>query len=431
MQQNATLSSSRSALIPILILGVFYFIFGFVTWLNATLITYLKIACELNYFQSLFVAFAFYISYFFMAIPCSLILKKTGFKNGMILGLIIMACGALLFIPAALSRTYGVFLFGLFVLGIGLTILQTAANPYVTILGPIESAARRISIMGICNKVAGFIAPIVLAAIVLSDADVIQQQLKLLDVPHRQALLDSLAARAVKPYGIMAIVLAGLALLVRFSPLPKVEMEQETDLAANIIREKARANVFQFPNLVLGVIALFFYVGAEVISVDTISGYGNSLGIPLSHSRFFPSVTLAAMVLGYIIGIFTIPKYLSQPKALALSAIAGLAFSVLALIMHGNLTESFPLSVSFIALLGLANALIWPAIWPLAIHGLGRFTKIGSALLIMSIAGGALLPLLYGRLADMPSIGTQNAYVILLPCYLIILYYAVKGYRLR
>jgi len=412
---------SKSNLVPTLILGILFFIFGFVTWLNGTLIQYLKIACELNTFQSLLVAFAFYISYFVMALPSSWILKKTGFKKGMSLGLLVMACGALLFIPAAHSRTYELFLIGLFIIGTGLSILQTASNPYITIVGPIESAAKRISIMGICNKVAGVLAPLILGAIVLSDADSLVSNLKQMDVTQKVTQLNELASRVIFPYAVMAGILVVLAVLVIFSPLPEIEMEQDESADSTVV--VAKSNLMQFPNLVLGVIALFLYVGVEVMAGDTIGIYGKSLGIPLSETKNFTAFTLVAMVIGYIIGIGTMPKIISQAKALAVSAVTGILFSVLALFTHGYV------SVLFIALLGLANALMWPAIWPLAIHGLGRFTKTGSALLIMAIAGGALLPLCYGRLADFAVIGHQKAYCILLPCYLFILYYSVNGHK--
>ncbi|MBN8702690.1 MAG: sugar MFS transporter [Bacteroidetes bacterium] len=413
--------SQKSNLLPTIILGVLFFVFGFITWINGTLIPYLKIACELNNFQSLLVAFAFYISYFVTALPSSWILQKTGFKNGMVLGLLTMVVGALLFIPAAYTRTYMLFLTGLFIIGTGLSILQTAVNPYVTIVGPIESAAKRISIMGICNKLAGVIAPIILGAIILSDADNLTTELAQLDVTAKAVKLDQLAERVILPYISMAILLIGLAIMVYFSPLPEVSESESEQTGA--INSNTKSSIIHFPNLVLGVIALFLYVGAEVIAADTIGSYGQSQNIPLSESKNFPSFTLAAMVIGYIIGIFTIPKYISQEKALAISASIGILFGTLAILTNGYV------SVLFIALLGLANALMWPAIWPLAIKGLGRFTQLGSALLIMAIAGGALLPLLYGYLADLSFIGYKKAYLVLIPCYAFIIYYSVSGFK--
>ena len=417
------MQQQKNNFLPILILGTLFFIFGFVTWLNGSLIPYLKIACELNTFQSLLVAFAFYISYFVMALPSSALLQKTGFKKGMMLGLLVMACGALVFIPAAQSRTYYLFLTGLFIIGTGLSILQTASNPYITIVGSIESAAKRISIMGICNKVAGVLAPIILGSIILSNADSLVKELQTADQVQKTALLNELASRVILPYSLMAAALVGLAFMIGFSPLPEIESEsldQSEEMASG-----AKTSILQFPNLILGVIALFLYVGVEVLAGDTIGTYGQSEGIALSEAKYFTAYTLTAMVIGYIIGILTIPKIISQSKALAVSAVVGVLFTILAVNTSGYV------SVLFIALLGLANALMWPAIWPLAIHGLGKFTKTGSALLIMAIAGGALLPLLYGRLADLHFIGHRNAYWMMAPCYLFILFYAVKGHTIN
>jgi glucose/galactose transporter len=408
----------RTYVLSITIIGILFFIFGFVTWLNGILIPYLKIACELTNFQALFVAFAFYISYTIMALPSSWVLKKTGFKNGMMLGLFVMAIGTLVFIPAANTRIYAIFLLGLFVMGTGLAILQTASNPYITIIGPRESAARRISIMGICNKVAGAIAPLVLAYFILNDGDTFVENLKTLDEAAKNTALDELASRVILPYTFMTVVLVLLGLMIRFSPLPEIEGEEEETIDSG---KAAKTNVFQFPNLVLGVIALFLYVGVEVIAGDTIIRYGDSLGIPLERAKFFTSFTMGAMVVGYILGIILIPRVLSQQKALQISAVLGVVFSI------GILLGQPVVSVTFVALLGFANAIVWPAIWPLALSGLGRFIKTGSALLIMAIAGGALLPLLWGKLADLST--TQVAYWILIPCYLFIFGYAFAWYK--
>ena len=413
-------AKQKPALSPIVIIGSLFFIFGFVTWLNSVLIPYLKIACELTNFESYLVAFAFYIAYFVMAIPSAWVLKKTGFKKGMSAGLFVMAIGALIFIPAALTRTYSLFLIGLFVQGTGLAVLQTASNPYVTIIGPIESAASRISIMGICNKFAGAIAPILLGAVALKNADEITVRIKTMTEAQKAVELNALAERVIIPYIIIIAVLVILTVLIYFSSLPEIDTDKEDESVA--LANTNKRSVFQFPHLLLGVLALFLYVGVEVLAGDTIIAYGASQGIPFSTAKFFTTCTLVAMVVGYIIGIICIPKYITQDKALKICAILGIVFSIAAVLTHGYT------SVLFIALLGLANSLMWPAIWPLAIVGLGRFTKIGSSLLIMGIAGGALLPLLYGRLADI--IDPRQAYWIMVPCYLFIWYYAVGGHKI-
>lgn len=421
IELTAPIAIKRKTLHPIVIIGTLFFIFGFVTWLNSVLIPYLKLACELNNFQSYLVTFAFYISYLVTAIPAAWVLKKTGFKNGMSVGLFVMAIGALIFIPAALTRTYTLFLVGLFVQGTGLSILQTASNPYITVIGPRESAAKRISIMGICNKVAGAIAPLILGAITLKNADDLKVKLVNMNAVEKATALNALSARVILPYIIIIAVLVILSVLTYFSGLPEVDTEHENEATA--LANTNKTSVFQFPHLMLGVLALFLYVGVEVMAGDTIISYGASQGIALSTAKFFTTCTLIAMLLGYIVGIICIPKYFSQEKALRYSAILGIAFSLAAVFTHGYV------SVLFIALLGLANSLMWPALWPMAIADLGRFTKIGSSLLIMAIAGGALIPPLYGRLADI--LNPHQAYWIMIPCYAFILYYAVAGYKIR
>ncbi|MCB0807061.1 MAG: sugar MFS transporter [Bacteroidales bacterium] len=414
-------NNRKSYLIPIIIIGALFFIFGFVTWLNATLIPYLRIACELTAFESFWVTFAFYISYFVMAIPSSKVLEKTGFKNGMSIGLIIMALGALVFIPAAFTRVYGLFLTGLFIQGTGLAILQTASNPYVTILGPIESAARRISIMGVANKFAGILSPMILGAIVLTGIDDLVIRIEHMDPVQKAAELDILAQKVIMPYLVMAAVLLLLAALVRFSALPDVDAEE--DKTGNKPSD-TRTSIFQFRYLWLGVMAIFVYVGVEVIAVDTLISYGNFLGFEFSEARFFASFTLIAMIVGYFFGIIAIPNFIRQSTALRYFALLGTLVTIVA-----TFTEGYT-SILMIALLGFANSIMWPAIWPLAIDGLGKFMKIGSALLIMGIAGGAIIPLIYGALADWDIVGARQAYWIMVPCYLYILYFATKGHKI-
>jgi FHS family L-fucose permease-like MFS transporter len=433
--------SRKDYIFSVSIIGLFFFIFGFVTWLNGILIPFLKIACELNDFQAYFVTAAFYISYLVMALPSSIVLKKTGFKNGMSLGLWVMAAGALIFIPAAMTRTFGLFLLGLFVEGTGLALLQTASNPYITIIGPPESAAKRISIMGIANKFAGALAPIILASIILKDSKILEDKLaQAADAVTRAGLLDELASRVIMPYIVMAIILVLLGLLLRFAHLPEIDTDAEDATSGESNAKKT--SIWQFPHLILGVIALFFYVGVEVIAGDSIIRYGLSIGIGMESAKYFTSLTLLSMIIGYLCGIVFIPKYFSQSTALKICTILGVIFSLGAILTPSHLVFSMsfidimtfksiqlvlPVTVLFVALLGLANSLVWPAMWPLALNGLGRFTKTGSAMLIMAIAGGAILPLLYGRLAV--GFSTQTAYWICVPAYLIIMYYAFIGHR--
>ncbi len=414
------MTSNKNYVLSISIIGVLFFIFGFVTWLNGTLIPFLKLACDLKTdAEALLVTFAFYMAYFFLAIPSSFILNKTGFKKGMSLGLAVMAVGALLFLPAAMQRSFSLFLTGLFVQGMGLALLQTASNPYISVIGPIESAAKRISIMGICNKVAGALSPLVLGAIVFQNAAGIESQINATtDLIIKNDLLQALSERVIVPYAIMAAVLIALAVMIWLSPLPEIE----TDGSTTTDNQTQHKSIFQIPYLMLGILCLFLYVGVEVMAGDVIGTYGKAIGIGLDETKVFTSYTLWSMVVGYIIGILTIPKYIKQQNALALSAIAGIVLSL------GVFFTTGYTSIVFIALLGFANALMWPAIFPLAIENLGKFTKLGSALLVMGIAGGAVLPQLYARIV--PTLGPPSAFFwIVAPCYAYILFYALSGHR--
>jgi FHS family L-fucose permease-like MFS transporter len=402
---------------PLILIGILFFIFGFITWSNSQLIPYLKIACELTDTQSYLVASAFFAAYFFMAIPSSYVLKTVGFKNGMSVGLLVMAVGAILFVPAARTRNYSLFLTGLFIIGTGLALLQTASNPYVTVLGPIESAAKRISIMGICNKIAGILAVYVLGSITLSNVDDLKARLLLLAPEEKMAELNMLAAKVINPYILIAIILAVLAVAFYFIRLPEIEQEDDTTLAETATN---KTSVFQFPNLVLGVIAIFLYVGVEVISYDTFSSFGEALGFSLETSKSFASYTGYGLLAGYLLSIAAIPKMISQRKALLFATVLSMAMVVMAMFTKGNI------AVICFALLGFTNSVMWPAIWPLALHGLGKFIKTGSALLIMGIVGGAVLPPLYGKFAELIH-SKQLAYGLMIPCYLFILYYAWKG----
>jgi len=406
---------------PIVIIGTLFFIFGFITWLSAVLVPYLKIACELNNFQSYLVAFSFYIAYFFMSVPSGWLLEHTGYKKGMTIGLLVMAVGSVVFVPAALTRTYGLFLTGLFIQGAGMALLQTASNPYVTIIGPIESAAKRISIMSICNGIAGVIAPAILGFITLQGADEIVARITTMTPQQKDIELTALASRVIVPYLLIMISLIILAVFLYFSNLPDINSEEENAISDEGSLKKT--SIFQFPHLLLGVFAIFLYTGVEVIAGNTIISYGVYLNIPISTARFFSSFTIFAMLVGYVIGIIGIPKYFSQKRALIISSVLGVIFAFVAL-----MTKGFT-SVMFVALFGLANSLMWPSIWPLAIKGLGRFTKVGSSMMVMAICGAAVIPLLYGKIADV--IDPRNAYWIVIPIYLYILFYATIGHKIK
>jgi glucose/galactose transporter len=403
---------------PMLVIGLLFFIFGFVTWMNGPLIQFVELAFELDTVNAFLVLMAFYLSYFFLALPAAAILRRTGMKRGMAIGLFVMALGALAFGQFAVQRWYPGALGGLFVIGAGLALLQTAANPYISILGPIESAAQRIAFMGICNKVAGILAPFALGMFVLHGLGDLKAQVQAADPAARNALLDAFAARVHLPYLGMALVLAALGTWIVRSPLPEVRAAE-----ANASAAQARgAGLRAYPHLWLGVLCLFLYVGVEVMAGDAIGTYGRGFGLPPDETKFFTSFTLSAMLAGYVAGLVAIPRYVSQSRYLAGSAALGVLLALGAYFTSGYV------SVGMVAALGFANAMMWPAIFPLAIKGLGRLTEIGSALLIMGIAGGALVPQTFAILRE--HVDFQFAFAaIMVPCYLYILYYAVLGHR--
>ncbi len=417
--------------ISIAIVAVMFFIFGFVSWINAILIPYFKIGCELTNFQAYLVTFAFYISYFIISVPASFLLQKVGFKKGIMYGFWIMSIGAFIFIPAAYSRTYSVFLMGLFTLGAGLAILQTAANPYITILGPKERAAQRISIMGICNKAAGILAPLIFAAVVLraTDSDLFKNLANMNEV-EKAIALDELVQRVIKPYLVVGIILFLIGLGIRFSPLP--EIDTDSDIQETSENKDSKTSIFQFPHLILGAAAIFMHVGTQVIAIDTIIGYAASMDIQLLEAKVFPSYTLAATICGYVLGIIFMPKVISQVNALRFCTMLGLVFTLLVIYANGEvhfMGLKADISIWFLVLLGLANSLVWAGIWPLALDGLGKFTKLGASILIMMLCGNAIMPLVYGYFADVYDV--RLAYWILVPCYTYLVFYAVKGHQIR
>jgi FHS family L-fucose permease-like MFS transporter len=447
METKSTSShNQKNYIMALSIIGALFFIFGFVTWLNGSLMPFLQTACELTPFEASLVTLAFYIAYFVMALPSSFVLKKTGYKNGVFIGLLVMAVGALIFIPAAYSRMFGVFLAGLFVLGTGLALLQTATNPFITIIGPRESAAKRMAIMGICNKMAGVFSPLVLTALIMHGMDKFSESnLALLTFDQKEVLLNELASRIVGPYTAMALLLALFAVLVKFSSLPnEIDIEEdEHETLKGFVKQIPSA--LKIKHLLLGIITIFVYVGVEVMAGDSLTQFGKSLH--LDYAPTLTSFTMAFMVFGYVLGIILIPKVISQSKALVFSAILGALFAFGAAsssTTENNLFASIfgwlntglgfnipliPNAVFFVTLLGWANALMWPAIWPLALDNLGKFTKIGSALLIMGIAGGALIPPTYAKLGQ--SIGFQQALWIMVPIYIYIIYYATIGHKTK
>lgn len=412
-------SSQKNQRASIAIIGGLFFIMGWFTWINGSLIAFVQLAFELKTVNAFLVTFVFYLSYFCWALPASWILNRTGMKRGMRLGLWVMAIGALAFGEFCTRRWYPGALTGLFIVGAGLAMLQTAANPYISILGPIESAAQRIALMGICNKVAGILAPILLGTLVLHDMGDIAAKVSLADAQGKAQLLDAFASGIHLPYLAMAGVLAALGIGILFSPLPDLRTERDGATAVSDTREQT---LWHYPHVWLGALAIFVYVGAEVMAGDAIGTYGRSFNIPLDETKFFTSFTLGSMLIGYVTGFVTIPRFVSQERYLAWSAILGVLLTLGAFFTKGYL------SVGFVATLGFANAMMWPAIFPLAVHGLGRLLERGAALLIMGIVGGALIPQLFAMLRQ--TINFQLVFVALMaPCYLYIWYFASKGHQ--
>jgi FHS family L-fucose permease-like MFS transporter len=409
----------------ITMIGILFFVFGLVTWLNGILIPFLKLSCQLTDQQAFYVATAFFAAYFFLALPASEILKRFGTKQGMSIGLVVMAIGSLIFIPAAQNRSFPLFLTGLFGQGMGLALLQTAANPYVSVIGPIESAARRISIMGICNKLAGILGNLVFGAILLKNADKMEAQINAAtDVIAKNQLLDQLASRIFLPYAGLALLLSLMAVWINRSSLPNItEQVSENDNALS----DEKKSLTQYPHVWLGALAIFFYVGAEVMAGDLITVYGKNLGFTGDQSKYFTSFGLIGLLLGYVASIFLIPRYVKQEMWLLISTLLGMLLTVASYLTTGEMT------ITCLAALGFANAVMWPAIFPLGIHGLGKLTDRGSALLIMGIVGGALIPPFYGWLYGQAGLGLdfRSAFLaIMLVCYAYILWFALVGHRI-
>lgn len=427
-------SSKSSYLASLFMCGCLYFIFGFVSWVNSILIPYFKVACDLhNEVLGYLVAFAFYIAYLVMSIPASVMLNKIGFKRGVEYGLWVMAIGALLFVPAAMTRTYALFLAGLFSFGIGLAILQTAANPFVTIIGPIESAARRISIMGICNKFAGIVSPLIFSALVIREADKTTMALvksgELVGAAKEQAL-DEMILNVIPPYLCLAVLLFVFGVVFYKSSIPDIDPKSLNKAEEGDGSE--RKSIFAYPYLILGALAMFCHVGSQVISVDTSIRYAESMGATLDEAKILPSLTLACILVGYLCGIALIPKYLKQQKALLICTITGLVLSLCVIFASGSV-ELFgmqtDISLWFLILLGLPNSLIFAGIWPLAIRNLGKYTNLGSSFLVMGLCGNAFLPLIYGWVAD--NFGLRVGYWVLVPCFLYLIFYAAVGHSIE
>jgi len=426
--------SQPSSLLPVSIIATLFFVFGFITWLNGALVPFLQLLCELTETQAILIASTFYFAYVVMALPMASLIERVGYRSAMSIGLVIIGVGCLGYIPAANTQAFSLFLASQFILGSGLTLLQAASNPYVVKVGPEETAAVRIAFMGILNKFAGVCAPLLFSAWVLGGFSGINaQRMALMSEAERLATQQTMADGLLLPYLGMALVLMALAAGLRQLPLPELTLPKPE------VSVGGKDAIWRYPHLLLGVVALFCYVGVEVIAGDTIGLMGSKLGV--ANPSSLTSLTMASMVCGYIVGLLTIPRFVSQAQALAACASLGIILTLAIVLVPAQTVDIaqslygwtglplLPNSIVLIALLGFANAMVWPTVWPLALADLQHFTAKGSALLIMAIAGGAVLPLLYAVVAE--AVGSQWAYAIMLPCYAFILFYAVLGYRLR
>lgn len=439
---NKKLQSKQTTIYSMIILALLFFIFGLVSWVNTILVPYFQLTLQLTNFQSSFVTFAFYIAYLVMAIPSSFLLNKVGYKKGMMLGLWCMSIGALLFVPAAYWRTYQLFLLGLFLLGVGLAILQSAANPYVTIVGPIESAAKRMSIVGTGNKLAGVIANLVFAGVVIKESDkVLMREIEagVYTGSSLDVILDNLIKGVMMPYLILAVALFIFGIIIRYSILPELDpsvVNKRTDED-----EKSSKSILQYPALILGVVAMFFHIGTQMIALATSIQYAGSMGESLTGlAKNIPSYTMMLTFVGYFIGIIFIPKYISQRYALLIAASINLFLSALIITTSGTVTIlgiTTDISLWYLVLMGLPNALLYAGIWPLAINGLGKHTNLGSAFLVMALCGSAIMPMIYHSIVDsnIPSLSVasamKNSYWILMPCFAYIVWYASFGYKIK
>ena len=415
MKSQKISKKENTLVIPLLIVGVLFFVIGFGVGISGFLTPFLKDALHLTVTQSYLVTAAIFSAFVVFGTPAGWVIKKVGYKRSIIFSLLIMALGMVLFVPSANMASFPIFLLALFIGGIGNTLLQAAVNPYVTIIGPQESAAMRMCLMGIMNKLAWWMGPVFLGLF-----------LDLKNVHLNQVSF---------PFYIVTVILVALSIFIYFAPLPEVKAagEDETDQSAASTYATGKTSVFQMPHLLLGVLALFFYVGVETLPMASIIGFakavfGESVANPEGYAKYVP----IGMFVGYVFGVLMIPKIISQTSALRLFTIIGLAASLCVIFLPGEM------GIYGLVAIGFANSIMWGAIWPLAIADLGKFTKTGASFLVMGIVGGAVLPLIFGFLIDLFKTGDvstisdyQHAYWIFIPAYLFILYFGTYGYKIR
>lgn len=410
---SRTAITSKETVLPLILVGVMFFVIGFGVGISGFLIPALRSAFDLTTGQSYLVTAAIFSAFVIFGRPTGWVIKKIGYRRAMVLAFLIMGLGMWMFVPSARAVSFPLFLLALFVGGIGNTLLQGSVNPYITILGPEETAAVRMSLMGIMNKLAWWIAPVFLA----------------LFIDLKEVRLDDVAL----PFYIVTGILVVLGIFVYFAPLPEVkaagEDEDETITSSYAAGKKS---ILQFPHLMLGVLALFLYVGIETLPMASIIDFAKATFGDVPNLESYAKFVTLGMVAGYIFGVAAIPRFVSQTRALISFSILGILSSLLLIYLPPRFAFYAILLASF------SNSLMWPAIWPLAIKDLGRFTKAGASLLVMAIVGGAVIPLIFGLIVDAvkttpEAVVTdfQSAYWIMVPCYLFILYFAISGHKIR
>ena len=393
--------STKNFALPLAFIGIMFFAIGIALGINSFLIPVLQGSLGITSAESYLIIAATFVPFLIFGYPASMTIKKIGYKRTMSLSFLMFAVAFGLFIPSASYESFHLFLFAAFVSGTANAFLQASVNPYITILGPIDSAAKRISIMGICNKLAWPVAPAFLAFLI------------------GKSMNDTVISDLFLPFYVIIAVFIVLGLISLMAPLPEVKAagEDGNDEENACPYAAKKTSVWQFPHLLLGCLALFLYVGVETVSLGTLVDYAASLGLP--NPEIYASVSPIGIVIGYICGIIFIPKYISQATALKICSVIAIVGSLLVVITPADI------SIYFLALLALGCSLMWPALWPLAMADLGKFTKAGSSLLIMAMAGGAVIPTLFGYFKDIAD--AQNAYWVCLPCFVFILDYGIAG----
>lgn len=400
------MTQKNNYLFPLAIIGLFFFSIGFALGINSYLMPVLKNAMHISGAASSLLLAATFIPFLLFGIPATHCIRLIGYKRTMALSFAIFAVAFALFILAAKQNSLTWFLIASFVSGAANAVLQASVNPYVTILGPLDSAARRISCMGISNKLAWPVTTLFITLVI------------------GKGIGDTQLSDLYMPFTIIIAIFLLLGVIALLAPLPDVkaagEDESDTTASSNFYAD-GKTSILQFPHLLLGCLALFLYVGVETISLATATGYAQSLGLEGDNYGFIPSV---GMIVGYVCGVIFIPRYLSQAAAMRICAIIALVGSIAVAVVPNPV-----FSVCCIFLMALGCSLMWPALWPLAMADLGKFTKAGSSLLTMAIAGGAVMPWVQGLVQD--AFSYQTSYWVSVPCFLFILYYGLAGYKVR